>query len=107
MNGVAQGDAYWTIHITPEAHCSYASFETNYKCGAYEELIQGIIAVFKPGRFTTVEHIDFASEAGNRGPQSPADCMGHRLANRVLCDFCDGAYSIQMCNYVKGGEAEN
>mmetsp|Transcript_37222 Transcript_37222/g.72628 ORF Transcript_37222/g.72628 Transcript_37222/m.72628 type:complete len:402 (+) Transcript_37222:360-1565(+) len=100
MNGVAKGDGYWTIHITPEAHCSYASFETNYRCGTYEDLIRRVVNVFKPARFTTVEHIDCASEAGSRGAQRPADCASHRLVNRVVNDFCGGAYSIQVCNFV-------
>jgi S-adenosylmethionine decarboxylase len=55
MNGLLDG-CYWTIHITPEAKCSFASFETNYlpSKGAlyYNELIKKILHVFQPGRFS-------------------------------------------------------
>eukprot|EP01119_Soliformovum_irregulare_P002779 TRINITY_DN1303_c0_g1_i1.p1 TRINITY_DN1303_c0_g1~~TRINITY_DN1303_c0_g1_i1.p1 ORF type:complete len:374 (-),score=75.77 TRINITY_DN1303_c0_g1_i1:83-1204(-) len=30
MNGLNE-EAHWTIHVTPEDHCSYASFETNWR----------------------------------------------------------------------------
>eukprot|EP00659_Diplonema_papillatum_P004841 gene4841-7473_t len=29
MNGLFEDTYYWTIHVTPEDHCSYVSFETN------------------------------------------------------------------------------
>ena len=45
--------AYFTIHITPEDHCSYASFETNLKQSMYEPLINHILELFRPNRFTT------------------------------------------------------
>lgn len=55
MNGLF-GDSYWTIHITPEDSCSFASFETNYlpEKGAayYSELTRKVLNVFKPGRFS-------------------------------------------------------
>mmetsp|Transcript_41541 Transcript_41541/g.101941 ORF Transcript_41541/g.101941 Transcript_41541/m.101941 type:complete len:407 (+) Transcript_41541:381-1601(+) len=109
MNGRAAGDAYWTIHITPEAHCSYASFETNYQCDGYADLIRRVVAVFNPSKFTTVEHVDCASSAGAIGPQCPANVDTYRVRGRTLNEFCGKAYSIQMCNYGKmgsGGESE-
>eukprot|EP00755_Sulcionema_specki_P017386 Sspe_Gene.64276::Locus_37789_Transcript_1_1_Confidence_1.000_Length_1132::g.64276::m.64276/K01611/speD, AMD1; S-adenosylmethionine decarboxylase len=39
MNGMTADEAYWTIHITPEEHCSYVSFETNAAMDNYTELI--------------------------------------------------------------------
>eukprot|EP00124_Ichthyophonus_hoferi_P001230 Ihof_evm10s59 gene=Ihof_evmTU10s59 len=38
VNGVLD-DAYFTIHITPQECCSYASFETNVMLTSYTELI--------------------------------------------------------------------
>ena len=45
-------DAYWTIHITPESDCSYASFETNVRLPDYTVLVKAVLAIFKPERFT-------------------------------------------------------
>lgn len=41
-------DAYYTIHITPESHCSYGSFETNVRQRSYDSLIRNVLSVFRP-----------------------------------------------------------
>lgn len=51
------GDYYFTVHVTPEPDCSYASFETNLPADTnggvrYEPgLLQKVIALFRPARF--------------------------------------------------------
>jgi S-adenosylmethionine decarboxylase len=60
MNGLLR-DAYWTIHITPESHCSYASFETNVRMRDYQRLVRAVLAIFRPKRFTMTL---FADEHG-------------------------------------------
>jgi S-adenosylmethionine decarboxylase len=50
LNGLL-GDGYFTIHITPQPNCSYASFETNIQCD-YPTLIKRVLSVFKPKNFT-------------------------------------------------------
>ncbi|KAJ1954510.1 spermidine resistance protein [Linderina pennispora] len=61
LNGL-QGDGYYTIHVTPEAHCSYASFETNVSNdraidllnpAGVKNLVEQVTRVFGP-RFVTV-----------------------------------------------------
>ncbi|KAJ1732125.1 spermidine resistance protein [Coemansia sp. Benny D160-2] len=56
LNGL-QGDGYYTIHVTPEPHCSYASFETNIADDAaidlsspkgIKRLVEQVTAVFGP-----------------------------------------------------------
>lgn len=49
MNGLLDG-SYWTIHITPEDHCSYVSFETNLALEDYSELLDRVTAIFRPRR---------------------------------------------------------
>lgn len=51
-------DAYHTIHVTPESHCSYASFETNIKLPAYGPIISTVLKLFKPKRFTLTMFAD-------------------------------------------------
>jgi len=53
MNGLLK-KWYWTIHITPEAHCSYVSFETNAPLNTYTHLLKRVLATFRPGRATVV-----------------------------------------------------
>ena len=43
---------YFTIHITPEAHCSFVSFETNYPQKNYQALINKVLKMFQPGKFS-------------------------------------------------------
>lgn len=50
------GTHYFTVHVTPEPVCSYASFETNVPAGQKGretvEVIQHVVDIFKPGRFS-------------------------------------------------------
>ncbi|KAJ2743468.1 spermidine resistance protein [Coemansia sp. BCRC 34301] len=60
LNGL-QGDGYYTIHVTPEPHCSYASFETtvssdsaidlNSSAGV-KRLVEQVTTVFGPRSVT-------------------------------------------------------
>jgi len=52
MNGL-NDDVHWTIHVTPEQHCSYASFETNWRDlarspAAFGTLMDGLTNIFDP-----------------------------------------------------------
>jgi len=53
MNGL-RDDVYSTIHVTPEPHCSYASFETNWvpHVPATKEMLSRVFQMFKPGTVT-------------------------------------------------------
>jgi len=48
---------YFTVHVTPEAECSYASFETNvptHETGHdYASVVDQVVQIFKPGRFSS------------------------------------------------------
>ena len=51
-----KGTHYFTVHVTPESHCSYASFETNVPAsqnkGETVDIVSHVVDIFKPGRFT-------------------------------------------------------
>ncbi|PHH52698.1 S-adenosylmethionine decarboxylase proenzyme [Ceratocystis fimbriata CBS 114723] len=47
---------YFTVHVTPEPQCSYASFETNVPSGqsgrTTGDIIEHVVGIFRPGRFS-------------------------------------------------------
>ena len=50
LNAVSSNH-YYTIHITPQESCSYASFETNVELSTYNSLLSNILSIFCPTRF--------------------------------------------------------
>ena len=75
MNGLLD-KAYWTIHVTPESHCSYASFETNIKIESYDSIVTDVLNIFRPARFTMTW---FADEQGMRLDDDPCDHPLYRV----------------------------
>lgn len=47
---------YFTVHVTPEPQCSYASFETNVPAvqtgRETADVVEQVVSIFKPGRFS-------------------------------------------------------
>jgi S-adenosylmethionine decarboxylase len=70
MNAILH-DSYFTIHITPEASCSYVSFETNTCLRDYSSMVRNVLDVFKPKRFVITLFGDEAAIAGI--PELPTD----------------------------------
>ncbi|MCJ1349745.1 spermidine resistance protein [Peltigera leucophlebia] len=55
-SGGSDATHYFTVHVTPEPHCSYASFETNVPSRQTgretADVIEQVVGIFKPGRFS-------------------------------------------------------
>lgn len=49
---------YHTIHITPESHCSYASWETNALPTQYPTMVSQVLKIFQPTKFTLTVFAD-------------------------------------------------
>jgi len=99
MNGLLN-EAFWTIHVTPEPHCSYASFETNTQLSSYTSLISSVVEFFKPGSFT----VYLFSENGQtdlefiRQRHLDFGISGYALKNKTLSEV-DGSCDVTLCNY--------
>ncbi|KAK3096816.1 hypothetical protein FSP39_003563 [Pinctada imbricata] len=63
MNGLLSDGYYITIHVTPEPHCSYVSFESNVPQENYTELMQKILDIFRPNKFLMTVFVNKASIA--------------------------------------------
>lgn len=99
LNGLFK-ETYYTIHVTPQPMCSYVSFETNINNKCYEQLIDKVLSVFKPGRFIITL---FSSQS------APCGCSDRTLDHINLSNYrCDdqqsrsvGCYSLAYRLFVK------
>ncbi|CAO3601307.1 unnamed protein product [Absidia cylindrospora] len=98
-NGLWQ-DRYFTIHVTPEPQCSYASFETNIPTmnGNVDALVQQVLRIFDPAAFSVTY---FASSSANprKMMQAMTHTQGYQRTDRILYEF-DG-YDLVYGHYVK------
>jgi S-adenosylmethionine decarboxylase len=103
MNGLLE-NAYWTIHITPEDHCSYVSFETNISPEllgnrTYTDLVRDVARTFKPGRWYATlfadDHLFTENDISLNWEMS-----GYKTKNKTHMKF-DGPYNVTMVSYEK------
>ncbi|KAI9854520.1 MAG: spermidine resistance protein [Trichoglossum hirsutum] len=104
---------YFTVHVTPEPHCSYASFETNVPSRQSSrettDVIQQVVEIFRPGRFSVTLFeakpggAEIGSSGGYDGPTAAQygtietnaakrsarmDCIkGYRRVDRIVHDL--------------------
>ncbi|KAJ2451930.1 spermidine resistance protein [Coemansia sp. RSA 2336] len=123
LNGL-QDDGYFTIHVTPEPHCSYASFETNVSSRdaldlsdplAIKNLVEQVTRVFGPRNVTVTvfkgrsklqladgiwDPADLAKDkTAAAAPPSFAPISGYKSVDRVLYEF--DHYWLRYAYYVK------
>ena len=71
---------YFTVHVTPEPQCSYASFETNVphrQSGpATADLVQKLVRIFRPGRFSLTLFEAKGAHAAATAPANGANSNG-------------------------------
>ncbi|KAK4565736.1 spermidine resistance protein [Recurvomyces mirabilis] len=89
---------YWTVHVTPEPVCSYASFETNVPTHAQGretvDVVQQVVGIFKPGRFSVTLFEAKAEDGGDSMGIGAAkrdkrlDCVkGYKRIDRIVHDL--------------------
>jgi S-adenosylmethionine decarboxylase len=91
MNGL-RNEVYSTIHVTPEPHCSYASFETNWVLPC-KSLINHVFSIFKPGTVTLAYFVE-QSQDTNIDLEIP----GYSLKYRSLSHLGNNR-DITLCCY--------
>jgi S-adenosylmethionine decarboxylase len=87
--------SYATVHVTPEPHCSFVSFETDVECSNVQRniLIQSVVETFRPGRFSVVITSDHPL------PPLEAHHRGYSCKFKTQYEFEEGFY-VLMQNYV-------
>lgn len=103
---------YFTVHVTPEPNCSFASFETNVPGGQNgretTEVIEHVVGIFKPGRFI----VTLFEAKGCPGAPKTSDpwglrkgrteaIAGYRRVDRIVHQFED--YDLVFGFFEKDG----
>lgn len=103
------GEEYCTTHITPEKHCSYASFETNASYASYSPIIDKVLRVFRPQRCHIIMLMDEESPCGVRRRAGfdigEGAHEGYSLTGRTMNEFGPG-YLVIKTDLVATEEAE-
>lgn len=93
-NGIVENGHYFTIHVTPEKHCSYASFETtvpSQKFGLTKlEVLERVVNIFRPGKFSMTLFQSFASLDSTDGASAISDLgllSGYNRTERILYEL--------------------
>jgi S-adenosylmethionine decarboxylase len=97
-SGIARSTHYFTVHVTPEPQCSYASFETNVptrQSGRQTaDIVEQVVRIFQPGRFsvTMFETKKQMSEEGAgiamaRKTKSMESIEGYKRVERIVHDL--------------------
>jgi len=77
---------YFTVHVTPEPQCSYASFETNVPARQTgretSEVVEHVVGIFKPGRFSVTI---FEAKPKDGGLGEGRDGNAARRSQRMEC----------------------
>ncbi|CAI6295817.1 unnamed protein product [Periconia digitata] len=83
---------YFTVHVTPEPQCSYASFETNvpaHQSGRETaDIVEHVVGIFKPGRFSVTlfeakPSEDIVSKTAGKSKRMEA-IAGYRRVDRIV-----------------------
>ncbi len=100
VNGL-KDEAYYTIHVTPEPHCSFVSFETNLAQHSYTELIRQVVDTFRPGRFCFSVFSDKKAQLGGDRARLTVDrtVPGYELVASVNQGFDGAAYAANFFAY--------
>lgn len=109
INAILEG-AYQTMHITPEEHCSFASYETNSRLETVDERLQLVLQVFKPKRFSVMILADPQSPVGELLAKNTSigldKIQGYTSSNQTINEFAPG-YTVVNVNFSRvAGAAE-
>jgi S-adenosylmethionine decarboxylase len=87
---------YFTVHVTPEPQCSYASFETNVPARQTgretRDIVVQVVNIFKPGRFSVTIFEAKTDEDGYGRARVKKDknmdnIPGYRRVDRIVHDL--------------------
>ncbi|XP_065844561.1 S-adenosylmethionine decarboxylase proenzyme-like isoform X2 [Oscarella lobularis] len=104
MNGIRENDdVYYTVHVTPQPSCSYASFETNVPAENYTKLIGDVVDVFKPEKVLVTLFANSSALCGvSINAFDGGGMPGYRRKDRQFYEFVN-QYNLTLATFIKEG----
>ncbi|CAN6653577.1 S-adenosylmethionine decarboxylase proenzyme [Trichomonascus vanleenenianus] len=89
-NGLVTEGHYFTIHVTPEQECSYASFETTVPPAEYNmtnmDVLEKVLEIFRPGKFS-VTLFDSEVESISSSVKLPTRLSSYKRTEMIRYDM--------------------
>jgi len=99
LNAIS-GDAYFTIHVTPQPNGSYASFETNQVNSDYLALANRVLNIFQPAKFTFVLTSSVTDQRISLTTPLSDNINGFRPTEKSLYEL-DCGYQVRFSNFIR------
>jgi ornithine decarboxylase len=90
--------SYFTIHITPEPECSFVSFDTNLPLSSYNKVLESVLRIFKPKRFSVCVFVDEASPVSNSIKALSWELPGYAYPDLTSHSF-PGKYNVSCAHF--------
>lgn len=86
-NGLVGDSNYFTIHVTPERECSYASFETNVPSNKYGmtdlDVLDKVVNIFRPGKFSVTLFDSDVRSSSERLLKLPSGLSAYKRVEKI------------------------
>ncbi len=99
LNAIS-GSYYFTIHVTPQPSGSYASFETNLVPPDYPDIINRVLNIFQPGRFSFVLTSSVNDQRIAVDTPISNDISGFQPTEKSLYEL-DCGYQVRFSNFIR------
>lgn len=93
-------NSYFTIHVTPQSTGSYASFETNRVETGYMALVNRVLGIFQPAKFTFVLTSSVTDQRLSAAAPLPDSINGFRPTEKSLYEL-DCGYQVRFSNFIR------
>jgi len=101
------GEHYYSVHVTPEDICSYASFECNLPLGnplnqykSYNEMISKVLNLFNPKQFViTLFTRKPEGTLGHIRDLIPQNIKGYQRMDKIIYDL--NKWDLAFCQFTK------
>jgi len=101
------GEHYYSVHVTPEDICSYASFECNFPLSnvknpynSYNEIISKVLNIFNPKQFViTLFTRKPEGTLGQIRDLIPQSIKGYQKMDKIIYDL--NKWDLAFCQFTK------